>query len=102
MTRLRWALCGLSLVFGACAVSSGERTADSAATATDVQQVQTAYPAAASAAAASDVTCTETFGECKVVATCEGIPNDTAQRITETCCTAAGSCTTELYRLCGC
>jgi hypothetical protein len=50
---------------------------------------------------AADETCTETFGVCKV-GQCELGPNDTFQRITEVCCTAGGSCTTELYRLCGC
>ena len=101
MGRLRWVLCGVALAFGACAVSTGDGPGDTMSASSDVQEVQTVRPPGPLSTAA-DVTCTETFGVCKVVAVCEGIPNDTRQLITETCCTAGGSCTTELYSLCGC
>jgi hypothetical protein len=49
----------------------------------------------------SAVTCTETFGQCRV-GQCELGANDTFQVYTKTCCDAAGACTTQRLRICGC
>jgi hypothetical protein len=102
MLRLRWVVCGVALAFGACAVSTGYDPGEAVSASSEVQEMQTVHRSTGPFSTASDVTCTETFGACKVVAVCEGIRNDTRQIITETCCTASGSCTTELYGLCGC
>ncbi|WP_158501820.1 hypothetical protein [Vitiosangium sp. GDMCC 1.1324] len=47
------------------------------------------------------LTCTETYGECRV-GQCELGPADHFQIYTKTCCNAAGACTTQRIRLCGC
>lgn len=49
----------------------------------------------------SAVTCTETYGQCRV-GQCELGANDTFQVYTKTCCTDTGSCTTQRLRICGC
>jgi hypothetical protein len=102
MSRLQSVLCGIALALGGCAVSTGDAAEDHVSTASDVQEVRMAPGFTGPFSTAANVTCTDTFGVCKVVSVCEGIRNDTRQIITETCCTAAGSCTTELYGLCGC
>ncbi|NVJ28647.1 MULTISPECIES: hypothetical protein [Myxococcus] len=47
------------------------------------------------------VTCTETYGQCRV-GRCELGPNDRFQLLTRVCCDAAGACTTTTTRICGC
>ncbi|WP_163994443.1 hypothetical protein [Pyxidicoccus caerfyrddinensis] len=50
----------------------------------------------------SAVTCTETYGQCRV-GQCELGANDTFQVYTKTCCdSATGACTTQRLRICGC
>lgn len=102
MSRLQFVLCGVVLVLGACGISADDNPETEVSTSSDIQEVRAVRLFTGPFSTASDVTCTDTFGECKVVPVCEGIRNDTRQIITETCCTASGSCTTELYGLCGC
>lgn len=102
MQRLRWLLCGVVMVIGACAEPADQ--ADVATTAstqqdeTGMQQAQTIFRSQALPLPA-DETCTETDGVCQAGA-CE-LPHDVFMRITEVCCTN-GVCTTEHYKLCGC
>ncbi|MEO7732834.1 MAG: hypothetical protein ABIY55_17840 [Kofleriaceae bacterium] len=70
-------------------------------TSSDEQALDSLPPYTGHASIAGE-TCTEVFGVCKVVASCEGIHPDSRQMITETCCTPGGSCTVEHYGLCGC
>jgi hypothetical protein len=51
---------------------------------------------------ADEGTCTFVIDRACHVGQCELGPNDTVQSFTETCCTAAGTCTVEHYRECGC
>lgn len=99
MSRLRWVLCSVVLAFGACAVSTGVDPGEAVSTSSDMQEVQAVSTALSPAE--TGVTCTETLGVCAAVPKCESIP-DTRQFLTETCCTASGSCTTERYAICGC
>lgn len=100
MSRLRWVLCSVVLAFGACAVSTGVDPGDAVSTASDMEEVQTVYRSTG-ASSTEAVTCTDRLGACVAVPKCESIP-DTRQFLTETCCTASGSCTTERYAFCGC
>jgi len=98
MMKLRWMLCGMAMLVGACAVSPVEDTTSSSSQDVEVPvNVQTFTRQVG----AETETCTETDGPCKI-GQCELGPHDTFQRITEVCCNAAGQCETELYRLCGC
>lgn len=101
MSRLRWILCSVVLTFGACAVSTAVDPGDAVSTASDTEEVQMVNRSTGASSTAAGVTCTETLGVCRAVAKCESIP-DTRQMLTEVCCTAAGSCTTEHYFICGC
>jgi hypothetical protein len=94
MMRFRSMLCGLVVAFAACAGVSAEEDSTAPEQSVQVQTITRSI-------GANTETCTETFGECKV-GQCELGPHDTFQRVTEVCCDASGSCTTELYRLCGC
>jgi len=46
------------------------------------------------------VTCTDTYGVCKV-GRCE-LPVDDFQQFTETCCDSLGHCTVTQWKICGC
>jgi hypothetical protein len=93
MKNLRWMVCLGTLALAACGVESSEQEAVPA------ESVTASLPLDSQPRSA--LTCTETFGECRV-GPCELGPRDHFQIVTETCCTAAGSCTTRRYRLCGC
>lgn len=47
------------------------------------------------------VTCTETYGQCRV-GRCELGANDRVQTLTRVCCDESGTCTTTTMRICGC
>jgi hypothetical protein len=100
MTKLRWLLCGVVMVIGACAEPADvTQTASTQQDATDQQQAQTISRSQALPQPAAE-TCTVTESACKV-GRCELGANDTFVTITEVCC-SGGVCTTERYRLCGC
>jgi hypothetical protein len=102
MWKFRSMLCGLVVAFTACAdVSPADDPGDPAPTESARVQTITQGTAAPFSVSPNTVTCTDTFGVCKV-GQCELGANDTFQRVTEVCCDSSGSCTTELYRLCGC
>ena len=46
------------------------------------------------------VTCTESYGVCKV-GRCE-LPVDDYQQVRETCCDGLGNCTVQTWKVCGC
>lgn len=102
MRTLRWLLCGVVMVIGACAEPADQpdvtTTASTQQDQTDMQQAQTIFRSQALPLPA-DETCTETDGACQS-GPCE-LPHDVFMRITEVCCTG-GVCTTEHYKLCGC
>ena len=97
MTKFRMMLCGIAMTLAACGVSTTVDDSTSATSQDETVQVSTFTRGVGAAAE----TCTETDGPCKVGG-CELGPHDTFQAITEVCCTAAGVCETERYRLCGC
>ena len=92
MTKFRAMLCGIAMVFAACA----DAPVVDEPTATEAEQVQTITRSIGP----RTETCTITTGACRV-GQCELGARDTVQRITEVCCDG-GVCTTENYRLCGC
>jgi hypothetical protein len=99
MKSVRWILCLGALSFAACGVDTSEQESgavvESSLTAPSEEEVSPGAPTP------STVTCTETFGECKV-GPCELGPRDRFQIVTTTCCNTAGSCTITRFRLCGC
>ncbi|MBJ6764158.1 hypothetical protein JGU66_25570 [Myxococcaceae bacterium JPH2] len=94
MKTLRWALCMSVFAVVGCGGAAMEMEPE-----TTGEASQTEAPAGD--VSQSAVTCTDTYGECRV-GQCELGPNDHFQIYTHTCCTAAGACTTQRIRLCGC
>lgn len=98
MKSVRWILYLGALSLAACGVDASEQESGDVMGSHAAPPQEEVTPAALSPSA---VTCTETYGECKI-GPCELGPRDHFQIVTTTCCNAAGSCTTTRFRLCGC
>jgi hypothetical protein len=95
-----------ALMFGACAASSTDGGDREQGTATTYDSAHSSslvrLLGGPSVRPADEGTCTVVIDRACHVGQCELGPHDTVQSLTETCCTAAGVCTVEHYRECGC